>query len=86
MCFTGVFGMKKRFYESFLLKTCFKIKKECNSNIEAAKKYLNKYLNDLKLHLDLSDIDMQKVLMETYCANKPQNPFIKYLSMLKYWN
>ncbi len=78
--------MKKRLNESFLSKTCFKIKKECSSDIEAAKKYLEKYLKDLKLHMDLTDIDIQKLLMETYYAKKPKNPFIKYLSMLKYWS
>ena len=69
------------------LDDLFKVQlKENNPNIDSVKRHLNKYLGDLKLHFNLSDADIQKVLIETYYANKPQNPFVKCLSMLKYWN
>ena len=87
----GMFFMKRRFSEGFLLKSCFnafskeKIA-ENNAKIEAAKKHLNKYLNELKLHFDLSDTDIIRLLAQTQTAKKPENSFLKYLSMLKYWN
>ena len=64
----------------------FKVQLKENPNIDSVKRHLNKYLDDLKLHFNLSTDDIQKVLIETYYANRPENPFVKYLSMLKYWN
>lgn len=83
--------MKRRFSEGFLLKSCFGVFSkekiaENNAKIDAAKKHLNKYLNELKLHFDLSDIDIIKLLVQMQTAKKPENPFLKYLSVLRYWN
>lgn len=61
-------------------------KKKFSENMISAKGHLNKYLNDLKLHFDLTEDDIQQILITTYRLNKPQNPFVKCLSMLKYWN
>ncbi len=61
-------------------------KKKFSENMESAKNHLNKYLNDLKLHFDLTEEDIQQILITIYRVNKPQNPFVKCLSMLKYWN
>ena len=85
------FFMKRRFSEGFLLKSCFRAfsneqTAKNNAKIEAAGKHLNKYLNELKLHFDLSDADIVKLLAQTYYSKKPENSFLKYLSMLKYWN
>ena len=91
----GMFFMKKRFSEGFLLKSCFKAPfrerfsqktAENNAKIEAVLKHLNKYLNELKLHFDLTDDDILKLLSRAYGAKKPENSFLKYLNMLKYWN
>ncbi len=91
--------MKKRFSEGFLLKNCFvgcfgnrfsafskERTAENNAKIEAALKHLNKYLNELKLHFDLTEDDVVKLLARTYGLKKPENTFLKYLNMLKYWN
>jgi len=61
------------------------LKKE-NEGMESAKNHLKKYLNDLKLHFDLTEADIQQILINIYRSNKPENPFVKCLSMLKYWN
>lgn len=81
--------VKKCFCENFLFKArgAFNNAKNVrNLNIEDAKKYLEKYLCELKLHFGLNDNDIQKLLITTYRSNKPQSPFVKYLSMIKYWN
>ena len=87
--------VKKCFCENFLLKArdvfapggVFNNTRSArNLNLEAARKYLEKYLCELKLHFSLNDNDIQKLLMTTYRSNKPQSPFVKYLSMIKYWN
>lgn len=61
-------------------------KKELSENMKSARNHLNKYLNDLKLHFDLNDKQISEILISSYRLNKPQNPFVKCLSMLKYWN
>lgn len=87
--------MKKRFSEGFLLKSCFggcfsafskEKTAEYDAKTGAALKHLNKYLNELKLHFDLTDDDILKLLSRAYGAKKPENSFLKYLTMLKYWN
>jgi len=87
--------MKKRFRDGFLLKSCLPSLIDAlrarnsgwrNTKIQTVKKHLNKYLDELKLHFDLSNEDIQKLLMITYDENKPSNPFLKCLSMIKYWN
>lgn len=83
--------MKRRFSEGFLLKSCFRAfskerAAENDAKIEAALKHLNKYLNELKLHFDLTDTDIVRLLFRIYSAKKPENTFLKYLSMLKYWS
>lgn len=62
------------------------LKKERSSNIEDAKKYLKKYLKDLALHFSLSDEDVEYLISQVHCSYKQQNPLIKYLSMIRYWN
>lgn len=83
-CLTNCFG--GRFKDKFKGVSNEPIKKITNENIESAKNHLNKYLNDLKLHFDLTEADIQQILITTYRSNKPQNPFIQCLSMLKYWS
>ncbi len=80
-CFKGSFT--ERFTGSFSIPP---FKEKLNENMESAKNHLNKYLNDLKLHFDLTENDIQKILITIYRKNKPQNPFVKCLSMLKYWS
>lgn len=72
-------GFVQNFKEKFL-------KKPENSNLEPVKKHLGKYLKDLKLHFNLSDDDILRLLGEAYSSYKPLNPVIKYFNMLKYWN
>lgn len=72
----------RRFKEKFTSP----FKKEFSENMLSAKSHLNKYLNDLKLHFDLNETEIGEILISTYRTNKPQNPFIQCLSMLKYWN
>lgn len=62
------------------------LKKPKSSNLEPVKKHLEKYLKELRLHFDLSDDDIMRLLLETYYSNKPKNPVLKYLNMLKYWS
>lgn len=95
-CLTNCFG--GRFKDVFgdtsnnVSKKSFKgtddslLRNNTNENFESAHKHLNKYLNDLKLHFDLTESDIQQILINTYRSNKPQNPFVKCLSMLKYWS
>ncbi len=87
-CLTNCFG--GRFKDTFKVVpkdvSDESFKKVTNENIESAKNHLNKYLNDLKLHFDLTEADIQQILINTYRSNKPQNPFIQCLSMLKYWS
>ncbi len=73
-------------FERLTEKYTSPFKKKFSENMISAKNHLNKYLNDLKLHFDLSESDIQQILLTTYRLNKPQNPFVKCLSMLKYWN
>ncbi len=61
-------------------------KKPDSASLENAKKHLKRYLEDLKLHFDLSDDEILMLLSDTYCSNKPQNPFVKCFNMIKYWN
>ena len=68
------------------LRRIFDRKSACSGDFESAKRHLSRYLNDLKLHFDLTDDGIQKISMETYNSNKPQNPIVKCLTMLKYWN
>ncbi len=72
------------FFDNFK-KNFAKQDKACK-DIDSAKKYLSKYLSDLKLHFDLTDANVQKILIETYNSNKPQHPVVKCLTMLKYWS
>ncbi len=72
----------RRFKEKFTSP----FKKEFSENMLSAKGHLNKYLNDLKLHFDLNETEIGEILLTAYRTNKPQNPFIQCLSMLKYWN
>lgn len=77
------YGFMRGFVNDFKEKF---FKKPKNSDIEPVKKHLEKYLKELKLHFNLSDDDILKILSQTYYSNKPKNPVLKYLNMLKYWN
>lgn len=61
-------------------------KNSVSENFDTAEKYLIKYTQDLKLHFDLSDDELKKLVMRTYCAVRPGNPVIECLSMIKLWS
>lgn len=76
--------MKRRFNGGFSPVRCSKRAK--NEKFEISKKHLESYLNELKLHFDLTDNEVYRLLCHQLDVKKPKNPFLKYIDMLKLWN
>ena len=56
--------------------------KKINFKKEYAKKYLLKYIKELKVHFDLSDNEIRDIIKQAYYSNSLYNVFVNRLMEL----